>query len=80
MTRARKIVTALSVILLVTALISPALAAKKAKKQKSGAAAASTTVPAHPTDLTYGPLKFDVPEAKKYRHELSNGIDRKSVV
>jgi zinc protease len=73
MTRARKIVTALSVILLVTALISPALAAKKAKK-KSGAASASTAVPAHPTDLSYGPLKFDVPEAKKYRHELSSGI------
>ena len=32
MTQARKIVTALSVILLVAALISPALAAKKDKK------------------------------------------------
>ena len=74
MTRARKIVTALSVILLVTALISPALAAKKNKKQKAGAATSSTKIPAHPTDLSYGPLKFDVPEAKKYRHELSNGI------
>ena len=74
MTRARKIVTVLSVILLVTALISPALAAKKAKKKKSGAASASSTVPAHPTDLKYGPLKFDIPEAKKYRHELSSGI------
>ena len=74
MTRARKIVTALSVILLVTALISPALAAKKNKKQKAGAATSSTKIPAHPTDLSYGPLKFDVPEAKKYRHELSNGV------
>jgi predicted Zn-dependent peptidase len=66
---------ALAAVMLVAALGSPALAAKKAerKPQKQQAAAAGG-IPAHPSELRYGPLDFDVPDAAKYRHQLSNGV------
>ena len=31
-------------------------------------------IPAHPSELKYGKLDFEVPEAKGYRHTLKNGI------
>ena len=30
-------------------------------------------IPAHPRDLTYGELDFDIPRAEQYRHVLDNG-------
>lgn len=37
-------------------------------------AAAPQDIPGHPSELEYGPLEFEVPDAAEYRHELSNGI------
>jgi len=67
---------ALAAVLLVAALGAPALGAKKAKAQsKKGAPAAQTKgLPAHPSELKYGPLDFQVPDASNYEHKLSNGI------
>jgi predicted Zn-dependent peptidase len=62
------------IVMLAAALGSPALAAKKTKKQKEKATPAGQMIPAHPTELQYGPLDFEVPEGARYRHELSNGI------
>ncbi len=31
-------------------------------------------LPAHPRELEFGPLDFEVPDAKEFRHTLSNGI------
>lgn len=59
----------LAVAVLAATLASPALADRKGKKKEGGDAIAS-----HPNDLKYPKLKFTVPEAKDYRHELSNGI------
>ncbi|MGH9390433.1 MAG: M16 family metallopeptidase, partial [Vicinamibacteria bacterium] len=35
---------------------------------------AAPAIPAHPKDLRYGPLKFEVPKADQYRFKLKNGI------
>lgn len=34
----------------------------------------ATAVPDHPSKLKYGKLKFEVPDAARYRHTLSNGM------
>jgi zinc protease len=36
--------------------------------------APSKAIPAHPSDLSYGPLRFEVPDGDAYRHQLKNGI------
>jgi predicted Zn-dependent peptidase len=59
----------LAAAVLAAALASPALAGRKGKKKGGGDAIVS-----HPNDLKYSKLEFTVPEAKDYRHELSNGI------
>ncbi|HXV77069.1 MAG TPA: pitrilysin family protein, partial [Candidatus Polarisedimenticolaceae bacterium] len=64
MSRSWRLAAALVVIALIGAPGPATLAAKKAKK----------SVPAHPDELRYGPLDFEVPDAADYRHELSNGI------
>ncbi len=53
---------------------SPALAKKKDKQAKAAPAKTAPAVPAHPGELRYGELQFEVPQAAKYRHELSSGI------
>jgi zinc protease len=35
---------------------------------------AADTLPARPENLQYGPLKFEVPQAEKYRHTLPGGV------
>ncbi len=40
----------------------------------STAALAAGEIPGHPRDLSYGELRFEVPNADSLRHELSNGI------
>ena len=67
---------ALATAMLVAALGAPALGAKKDKAQskKSTPASQAAASPARPSDLKYGPLDFQVPDATKYRHQLSNGI------
>jgi zinc protease len=37
-------------------------------------AAAAQPIPAHPRELGYPPLAFEVPRAEQYRHQLSNGV------
>lgn len=37
-------------------------------------ASATAPIPAHPRDLKYGPLTFEVPKADKYQFKLKNGI------
>ncbi len=37
-------------------------------------AAAAGDLPAHPNELEYGPLDFEVPDARQYRHTLDNGM------
>ena len=70
----RSLVGAGLTVMLAAALGSSALAAKKAKKQKEQAVPTGQKIPAHPTELQYGPLNFEVPEGARYRNELSNGI------
>ncbi len=65
----KSITMILAVAVLVATMASPALAGKKTGKKRGGDA-----IPAHPSDLKYPDLKFTVPEAKDYRHQLSNGI------
>ena len=38
------------------------------------AATTASTIPKRPEELHYAPLKFDVPPADQYRHELANGV------
>lgn len=49
------------------ALATPVLAAKPAK-------AKSPAIPARPEALTFGELRFEVPEAARLRHELPGGV------
>jgi len=63
-----------AVLAVVTALAvgcfgSPAVAGRKKDGKKQAAQVAT-----HPSDLKYPKLRFEVPEAAKYRHVLSNGI------
>ena len=39
----------------------------------AGAASAAERIPAHPRDLTFGPLAFEVPDPAAYRHDLPGG-------
>jgi len=52
--------------LALAALAGPAVAAPAAKT--------AAGIPPRPEKLVYGELKFEVPEAAKYRHELSGGV------
>lgn len=61
----------LAVAVLAGVMAGPALAGKKTKKGKRSG---GDVIAAHPNDLKYPGLKFTVPDAKDYRHELSNGI------
>ena len=60
------------------AVLLVALAAFTSTSSSSAAPAAARTallgVPSHPKDLTYHDLKFEVPDANKYRFKLKNGI------
>lgn len=40
----------------------------------AGSSFAASEIPAHPNDLRYKDLKFDVPKADKYKNKLKNGI------
>ena len=62
----------LAAVVLATAFVAPAHAAKKTEPAKD--TKASGGIAAHPSQLQYGPLGFEVPDGAKYRHELSNGI------
>ncbi len=39
----------------------------------AGAASAAERIPAHPRDLTFGPLAFEGPDPAAYRHDLPGG-------
>ena len=55
--------------LVVVALVAPAVLAKEPQaKGKAGG------IPARPEQIAQKPLAFEVPDAAKYRHTLSNGI------
>ncbi len=67
----RRIVTLMvAAAVIVACLGSPAVAGRKKKEEKK----AGISIPAHPSELKFGKLEFEVPDAAKYRHELSNGI------
>ncbi len=40
----------------------------------SGGAQSGAEIVDHPTDLTYGPLDFDLPDAESYRRELAGNV------
>ena len=40
----------------------------------SGAQGGGAEIVAHPTELTYGPLDFELPDADSYRRELAGGV------
>ena len=56
----------LALTLALGAAVAPAFAAP--------AATGAAPIPARPEKLQYGELKFEVPEAAKYRHELPGGV------
>jgi predicted Zn-dependent peptidase len=59
---------------LAVALGAPAAVAKDAKPKKDARTEAKSAIPARPEQLRPVPLVFDVPDAQKFRHQLSNGI------
>lgn len=71
MMRRNRALLPLLVVFLAAALASGTLDAKAKKKSKPGA---TSDIPSRPEQLTYGPLEFAVPDARSYRHELTNGI------
>ena len=71
MTKFGKAGIALSLLVLV---LAPGVATHAAKKGKSKQGKTSAKIAAHPGDLKFGALDFEVPDAENYRHQLSNGI------
>jgi len=61
---------------LVAALAAAAAPAKEPKQKKKSAkpTVSQAGIPARPEQLKHGPLGFEVPDAAKYRHQLSNGV------
>ncbi len=66
----------LAVLAIVAAVLAaPSVTAKESKpKPATSPAASASSIPARPEQLKPAPLVFEVPDAARYRHQLSNGI------
>jgi len=60
----------LAAALIVATLVAPGVLAKEPKAKKP----AASRIPARPEQIQNRSLTFEVPDAAKYRHQLSNGI------
>jgi zinc protease len=56
------------------ALVTLDAQAEPKRGKKAKAAKTASAIPAHPSELKFPPLTFEVPPAEKYRHTLSNGV------